>query len=98
MLHALFYVKSGKDFDTLINIRNGAQKSRIAGGSQVLAQRMAESIKANIKLEHPVRVIDDKGKYVRVITDKGEFTSEKVIITTPPVVTENIKFTQPLHP
>ena len=41
MLHALFYTKSGRDLDTLMNVKNGAQEEMSLGGASQPAFRLA---------------------------------------------------------
>ena len=44
MLHTLFYTKSGKDFDTLMKIKKGAQQHRIIAGAQSVCNKMASEL------------------------------------------------------
>jgi monoamine oxidase len=67
LLHALFYIKSGRDLNTLINIENGAQQHRIVGGMQTLIERMAEPFREEILFEHPVQSIRQERESVTVI-------------------------------
>ena len=72
LLHALVYIKSGRDFNTLINVKNGAQQDKIVGGSSTLPLKLAQELENNIKLNTMVKIIDDQGQYVRIVTDKGD--------------------------
>src|SRR6185295_16222041 len=44
LLHFLFYIHSGGMVDMLLATAGGAQDSRVAGGSQALALRMADEL------------------------------------------------------
>lgn len=55
LLHALFYIHAGTNFDTLIRISGGAQQDRIVGGSQAVAIKLAERLGDVIRLGSPVR-------------------------------------------
>ncbi len=57
MLFALFYTRSGRDFDTLMNIRNGAQQDRFLGGADLPARRVAEKLAGHIIFNAPVKSI-----------------------------------------
>ena len=97
MLHALFYTKSGNDFDTLMNIRAGAQQDRIKGGSQSLANAMAAQLKDEIVLNAPVRMIDQEDEMVTVSVDGDKkFAAKKIIMAIPPVLVPTIRFNRPL--
>jgi monoamine oxidase len=97
LLQALFYIKSGKDLDTLINIGGGAQQDRFVGGAQQLADRMAEEFHAQIELASPVRAIIHEAEGVRVVSDTGSFQARRVIIALPPVLAARIDY-QPAMP
>ena len=97
MLHALFYTKSGRDFNTLMNIKDGAQEERFVGGAQTVANRMAESFKEQIRFNSPVKAIVQDEENVTVIGEDFRFTTKKVIVAIPPVLAGRIDY-QPLMP
>ena len=97
MLHALFYTKSGRDFNTLMNIKDGAQEERFVGGAQTVANRMAESFKEQIRFNSPVKAIVQDGENVTVIGIDFRFITKKVIVAIPPVLAGRIDY-QPLMP
>ena len=97
MLHALFYTKSGRDFNTLMNIKDGAQEERFVGGAQTVANRMAESFKEHIRFNSPVKAIVQDGENVTVIGTDFRFITKKVIVAIPPVLAGRIDY-QPLMP
>ena len=97
MLHALFYTKSGRDFNTLMNIKDGAQEERFVGGAQTVANKMAESFKKQIRFNSPVKAIVQDRENVTVIGTDFKFTSKKVIVAIPPVLAGRIDY-QPLMP
>ena len=75
LLHALFYIHSGKGVDSLIDTAGGAQQDRIVGGSQLIALRMAEQLGDRVRLGHPVRRIEhgpEAAGGVRVVADELE--------------------------
>jgi monoamine oxidase len=91
MLFALFYTKSGRDFDTLMNIRNGAQAERIMGGADLPVRKMAEELMADIRLSHPVRKVDARENSVSVSGDGFSFNAAKCIMAMPPAMISGIQ-------
>ncbi|GAB4004665.1 FAD-dependent oxidoreductase [Spirosoma migulaei] len=97
MLHALFYTKSGRDLDTLMNIKNGAQEERFVGGAQTTADRMAATFWDRIVFNAPVKAIVQEGDLVTVIAGTKTYQAKRVIVTVPPALQNRIDF-QPLLP
>ncbi|SFF51222.1 flavin monoamine oxidase family protein [Thermoflexibacter ruber] len=97
LLHALFYIKSGTNLNVLLNIENGAQQDRFVGGAQLIANKLAEVLKENILLSHPVQKIKQEGNKVEVFTEKGIFLAKKVIVAVPPPMAQRIHY-EPLLP
>lgn len=97
LLHALFYVKSGTDMDTLIAVDRGAQQDRIRGGSVLIAERMAASLGDIVIKNAPVRAIEQSDDGVNVIVRDGRvFTAERVIVTLPPTLAGRLEYSPPL--
>jgi monoamine oxidase len=96
MLQALFYTKSGKDFDTLMNIKNGAQQDRISGGAQAIANKMAAGMQHLIKLNHAVSAINQQADGVTVSGEGFSYTAAKAILALPPTVARTVHFLQEL--
>lgn len=97
LLHALFYVKSGRNLDTLMNVKDGAQEERFVGGAQTIADRMAATFTDRIIYDSPVRAIRQDGEQVRVSTEQATYVAQRVIVTVPPALQSRIDF-QPLLP
>ncbi|MES2516528.1 MAG: flavin monoamine oxidase family protein [Bacteroidota bacterium] len=98
MLHAMFYTKSGTDFDTLMNVKNGAQEERILGGAMSVALKMAASFPVDtIRFNSPVKTIiqDDEG--IEVIGKDFNYKARKVIVAIPPTLAGRIDY-QPILP
>lgn len=96
LLHVLFYIKSGKNVDTLLNIKNGAQQDRIVGGMQRIVEKMASPFSSNIHFESPVVKIEQHEKGCTVYTKTQSFQSEKIIIAIPPVLAGRLEYSPPL--
>lgn len=98
MLHALFYTKSGTDFETLMNVKNGAQEERILGGAMSVALKMAELFPENtIQFNAPVKTIVQDAEGVEVIGKDFSYTCKKVIVAIPPTLAGRIDY-QPILP
>jgi monoamine oxidase len=97
MLHALFYTKSGRDLDTLMNVKNGAQEERLVGGASQPALRLAETFKENIRLNSVVSHISQENNIVNVKGEGFEFSAKKVVVALPPTLAGRINYL-PLMP
>jgi monoamine oxidase len=96
MLHVLFYTRSGKDFDTLMNIKKGAQQDRIAGGAQSICVAMAAELENCIRLNSGVTSVEQSAAEVIVNGDGFAFAAKKLLLAVPPAVANKIHFAQPL--
>lgn len=97
-LFALYYARSGNDFDTLMNIREGAQESRILGGADLPARKMAEALGNQLRLSHPVRKVIHDADGVLVEGDGFHFRGRKLIFAIPPVMLQQINCLPALPP
>jgi monoamine oxidase len=98
MLHAMFYTKSGRDFDTLMNVKNGAQEERILGGAQSLANKIIATFPAEtIHFNAPVKAIVQDNEGVEVIGKDFSYKAKKVVVALPPTLAGRIDY-QPLMP
>ncbi len=67
LLHLLFYIRSAGSLELLFDTEGGAQQDRFVGGSQRVAERMAEELgPSRLVLEAPVRAISHGDAGVRV--------------------------------
>lgn len=96
-LFFLFYLRSGGSLEQLINIANGAQETRVHGGTQQISERLAAEIGDALRLNNPVRAIRHGGDGVQVISDSGEYTGAYVIVAVPPFLAGRIAY-DPLLP
>lgn len=96
LLHTLFYIRSGGGFMRLIAIRNGAQQTRIVGGTQQIAQRLAERSGAAIRYDSPVSAIAQDDHGVSVTTTHGVEQADRVIAAIAPALANRITYTPSL--
>jgi monoamine oxidase len=92
LLHFLFYVNSAGGLDRLISTDGGAQQHRIAGGSQLIAQRAAERLGDRVVLDCPVRRIEHSGAGVVVRGDELDVRAARAIVAIPPTLAGRIVY------
>jgi len=93
LLHVLFYSHSGGSFQRLIDTAGGAQQDRFAGGSAVIAERLADRLGAEaVKLDAPVSKITVTDGKVTATTAAGEFDGTRIIVTAPPLLAGRIHY------
>lgn len=86
LFHFLFYVRSGGGLLALTGVTAAAQESRFVGGSQLVAQRVADELGDVVILNTPVRRIIDRDGTVSVETDDARYRGGRVIVTLPPAL------------
>lgn len=95
LLHFLFYSHSGGLLDRLLNVAGGAQESRVVGGSQLIATRLAESLRDVVRLETPVRRIEQDAHEVIVEpASRGgkSIRARRVVVCIPPTLAGRIDY------
>jgi monoamine oxidase len=75
----------------------GAQDSRFVGGSQLVAERLAEELDGRVHLSAPVRRISQDSTGVTVVADSGDWRAERVVVAVPPLLASRIVW-DPLLP
>lgn len=96
LLHFLFYLKSGGGLENLISVDRGAQAERIVGGSQRVAQRMAEELGERVLLSRPVRRIAQDHSSVRVEAEGLSLLAQRCIVALPPTLAGRLVYDPPL--
>jgi monoamine oxidase len=98
LLFGVFYTASATnettapDINRLFNTPNGAQDSRLVGGSQLISIKMAQQLGRRVLLDQPVRIIAQTGSGVKLTTDHVTVSAKQVIVTGPPSVTALIRY------
>jgi len=92
MLHVLFYSHASGSFQRLIDTTGGAQQDRFAGGSALIAQRIAEKLGGIVRLEAAVSRIQVAGGKVTATTAAGQFEGRQIIVTAPPLLAGRIDY------
>ena len=93
LLHVLFYSHSGGSFQKLIDTTGGAQQDRFAGGSALIAERLADRLgAATVRLGAAVSKISVTGGKVTATTTAGRFDGKRIIVTAPPLLAGRIEY------
>jgi monoamine oxidase len=98
LLHFLFYCRSGGTLDRLVATHDGAQESRLVGGSQQLALQLADRLGEAVRLGSPVGAIRQDDLGVEVAHDGGGVRAGRAIVALPPTLAGRIRYSPPLPP
>jgi monoamine oxidase len=104
LLHVLFYTHSGGGFNTLLGTGGGAQQDRFHGGSQRIAELLAEALgPERLRLGAPVRRIEhgDAGVVLHADGPGGEagglsVRARRAIVAVPPTLAGRVAYDPPL--
>jgi monoamine oxidase len=92
LLHALFYMNSGRGIINLTSTSGGAQDSRFVGGSQLVSLRMSARLGSRVFLSAPVRRITQSSGGVTVGSDRGAWHARRVIVALAPTLAGRIYY------
>ncbi|HEU5420949.1 MAG TPA: FAD-dependent oxidoreductase [Streptosporangiaceae bacterium] len=95
----LFYSHAAGSFEKLIATSGGAQQDRLAGGSWLIAGRLADRLGLEVvRLGQPVTRIQSADDAVTAVTQSGQFTGRRVIVAVPPHLAGRIDYEPALPP
>jgi monoamine oxidase len=98
LLFALFFIAASGDertpgtFERNFSTRNGGQQDRIDGGTQQIAQRLAQGLGRRVVRGAPVRRIVAGAGYVDVISDHYVNRARRVVVALPPALAGRIQY------
>ena len=92
LLYMLTYAKSAVSFANLIGTEGGAQQDRFDGGSQLVAQRVAEQLGDRIIFDAPLRRVTQNGDGVVLASDSVELHAQRAIIAIPPALAARVDY------
>ena len=95
-LFFLYYVKAGKGLMHLAEINDGAQQTRLIGGMQQIAEKLAEPLQENIILNQAVRAIHQHTEGVIVETIDNAYDAKYAVVAIPPALASRINYYPPL--
>ena len=90
LLHALFYVHSGGNLDILLGTEGGAQATRIMGGMQPVATKLATTL--DVRLSCPARRIEQHDDGVTIHHDGGSMRAKRMVVAIPPKLVAELTF------
>ncbi|MCS0630527.1 FAD-dependent oxidoreductase [Telluria mixta] len=98
LLHWLSMVNSAEcNFERFEAVKDGAQGTRISGGSQILSIRMAQALGDKVRLKTPVLRIENwNDGPVAIHTPTGVIRARHVIVALSPPLCNQIAFDPPL--
>ena len=76
----------------LLLTSQGSHDSRFVGGSQLIAQKVADSLGRAVVLKEPVRRIVQDQDGVRVVADGLTVQAQRAIVAVPPVLAAEIRY------
>ncbi len=103
-LHGLFYIHSAGSVEILMDTRGGAQQDRFARGAQSLCEGLAQELGERVRLNSPVRAIQQLEDRVRVYVQQTPddptqcYEARAVIVAVPPTLAGRIAYDPPLPP
>jgi len=95
-LFFLLFLRSGFGYNSLSDIRGGAQQERVVGGTQSISMALAQVLGSKILLNAPVRKIEQWVGGAVVHSDLGVYRCKYIIVAVPPVVAGSIQHSPPL--
>ncbi len=98
LLHVMFYVRSAGSVEVLLDTEGGSQESRVVGGTQLISERIAESLSGAVRLETAARRIDRGGDRMTVEAEDLKsgailrFATRRVIVAIPPALAGRLDY------
>ena len=92
LLYMLTYAKAATSFANLVGTEGGAQQDRFDGGSQLIAQRVAEQLGDRIIYEAPLRRVTQNGDGITLASDGVELHAQRAIIAIPPALAGRVEY------
>jgi len=91
-LHLLFLVRAHGSINKLFSIEGGSQENMVEGGAGLIAQRIAASLGASVRMSAPVRSIAQHQDHVVVVTPDVSVSARHAVVSVPPVLALEIEF------
>ena len=96
-LYVLWHVHSyDGSAEKMLAVTGGSQQDRVQGGMQSIANAIAAQLGDAVRLNAPVRTINQDEKGVTVIADTLTVRAQRVIATAPPPLASHIQYNPPL--
>ena len=92
LLYFLFYVRSGGGLTSLLSTTGGAQQDHVVGGSQRIAQAMAQALGPRVQYQALVRRIVQDGTGVVVTGDGFTVRANRVVVAMSPWMASRLDY------
>lgn len=92
LLHVLFYIASAGDLNALINTADGAQDSRVVGGTQLISILLAQQLGTRVILNAPITHIEQDDSGVNVRGTGFSIRGKRCVVTAPPAIAARIHY------
>ena len=96
LLHFLFYVHAAGGLTQLLGVTGCAQDARFFGGSQSVANAVAESLGDRVRLSSPCRRVVWEADGVTVTFDGGEVQASYAIVAVSPSIASRLDYRPPM--
>lgn len=96
LLHVLLLIASAGSLNDLLSVHGGYQQDQLRGGSQQIADRMADELGDAVQLGCPVRAIRQHDDDVEVATDERTVRAARAVVAVPPRPASEIEYDPPL--
>jgi monoamine oxidase len=98
LLFALWYMRSGGGFDSLLDTEGGAQQDRFHGGSQLISLRLASELGDRLLTGVPVSRVEHGGERVMVSAGDARVSARRAVFAMAPPLCDRIEWDPGLPP
>ncbi len=98
LLFALWYMRSGGGFDSLLDTEGGAQQDRFAGGSQLISLRLASELGERVLTSVPVRRVNHGAERVEIEAGAARASVRRAIVAMAPPLCDRVEWDPGLPP
>jgi monoamine oxidase len=92
LLHTAFFIASAGSVPALTEVRGGAQERRFVGGSNAVAERVADDLGDAVRLNHAVTAIGWADDGVTVRTNRGSVRGRHAVVAVPPALAAQLAY------
>ena len=96
LLKVLHQISTSGGFDFMLNTENGAQETRVVGGTQLIAHTITDELGDSVLLSSPVSAIEQDAHGVLVRSGRADVRCRRVVVAMTPGDAGRIAFTPDL--
>ncbi len=98
LLFALWYMRSGGGFDSLIDTEGGAQQDRFVGGSQLISLRLAAELGDRVVTSAPAARVTHDTERVTIEAGEAVASARRAIVAIAPPLCDRVEWLPELPP